>query len=149
MVSLIVLVGIPGCGKSTYAQSLKNEDTIVLSSDLIRKELFNDEQNQGKNTLVFDTLFDRAVENLRKGRNVVIDATNIIKNDRAKLLDNFKDLNILRKAIVIHTPIEICIERDLNRTRNVGEEVILRMANDFEMPTKEEGFDEISVVEAK
>lgn len=40
MVNMIVLVGIPGCGKSTFADILcRNGNVIRLSSDEIRKEL--------------------------------------------------------------------------------------------------------------
>jgi len=141
------LVGIPGCGKSTYAKTLENENTVVLSSDLLRKEILKDEQSQANNSLIFETLYARARENIKNGKNVVVDATNVVKEDRAKLLENFADLDISRKAIVVQTPIEICIERDKNRDRTVGEDVIFRMVESFELPSKEEGFDEIIFID--
>jgi predicted kinase len=75
MSKLIVLMGLPGSGKSTYANQF--DHSVVLSSDAIRKELFNDVQYQGKNELVFDTLYRRAKEYLERGYDVVIDSTHL------------------------------------------------------------------------
>ena len=61
MNKLIVLVGLPASGKSTYANTLAEiPNTIVLSSDKLRKELLGDESCQTNNQLVFDTLYRRA-----------------------------------------------------------------------------------------
>lgn len=52
---LIILCGIPGSGKTCYAERYikANPDTIHLSSDAIRKELWGDEATQGDNNQVF------------------------------------------------------------------------------------------------
>ena len=122
---LIVLGGLPASGKSTYAkEKLKSEETIVLSSDELRKELLGNESDQTNNEIVFRTLYARAKEYLQNGKNVVIDATNINIKARRGLLSNFAKMPIERIAIVFATPFEICIERDKSRKRTVGEEVI-------------------------
>ena len=143
---LIIMIGIPGCGKSTYAQAMEDANTVVISSDIIRKELLGDEQDQNNNALVFSTLYAKSREFLKKGKDVVIDATNINTFERKRVLDNFKDLNIKRIALVIDTDIKICIERDSLRARHVGEDIILGYANKYEAPTKAEGFDEIVII---
>lgn len=139
---LIFLIGLPGSGKTTYAKNnLSNCE--ILSSDSIRKELFGDETCQADNKLIFSTLYERAKEHLKNGKDVVIDATNVKLIERQKALSEFKDFSVKRIAIVINTPVKECIERDKSRVRTVGKNVIYKFKKIFSKPTKEEGFDEI------
>lgn len=149
MNKLIVLVGLPASGKSSYAkQHLANENTIILSSDILRKELFGNECCQDNNELVFRTLYKRAKEELLNSNNVVVDATNINMKARRNILSNFSKMNIERKAIVFATPLETCIERDRQRERTVGEDVIKKFLYNFEIPMEYEGFDDIQIIES-
>jgi len=143
---LYVLVGLPASGKSTYAKEVLSKDAEILSSDAIRKELLGSEENQENNALVFETLYNRARNLLKDGKNVAIDATCINKFERKRVLSNFTDLQIERIVIFIDTPVEICYERDEKRSRTVGREVIDKYVNKFEYPTLDEGFDKIEVV---
>lgn len=148
MNKLIVLVGLPASGKSTYAREhLQDENTIILSSDKLREELLGDERCQENNDLVFRTLYQRAKEHLLQGKNVVIDATNINIKARRSILSNFVKMNIERVAIVFATPFERCLEKDILRERTVGEEVVRKFLYRFEIPMEYEGFDEIKFVE--
>jgi len=146
MQTLYILIGIPACGKSTYANSLKNENTIVLSSDQIRKELFGSEKSQINNSLVFSTLYSRAKAFLNDKKDVIIDSTAINRFERQRILSNFTKQDIKKVAIVFSTPINACIERDRLRNRCVGEDIISMYANKFEPPNKKEGFDEIILI---
>ena len=96
--------------------------------------------------LIFSILFKRAKSKLKQGLNVVIDATNISASIRKKTLDYFSDLDLQRIATVINAPIEVCVSRDKIRTRSVGEDVVLKVARKYEPPTREEGFDEIQII---
>lgn len=148
MTTLILMVGIPASGKSTYTKMKLSPKYKILSSDAIRKELFEDESDQMHNEIVFQTLYERARNLLVSGKDVVIDATNNNANIRKKALSHFEDLNIKRKAIVIETPINECIKRDNERKRHVGENVISNFSNSFEYPTKSEGFDDIICIKS-
>lgn len=149
MNKLIVLVGLPASGKSTYANTLAQiPNTIVLSSDKLRKELLGDESCQTNNQLVFDTLYSRAKQYLIDGYNVVIDATNINMKDRKRTLTHFQSLNIERIALVFATPIEVCYARDEKRERTVGKDVIDKFVQRFEIPMEYEGFDKIEIIES-
>ena len=141
MNKLYVLVGIPASGKSTYAKSLNN--VAVFSSDEIRKELFGDEKIQAKNWLVFKTLYNR-VNNALKTSDALIDATNTKLDDRQKLLTKITE-PCVKVAVVFKTPVEVCISRDKQRARMVGEDIIRRYNDEFVMPSTSEGFDEIII----
>lgn len=145
---LTLMVGLPASGKSTYARVLGEADnTTVLSSDILRKELLGSEADQSNNDLVFKTLYERARALLKDGKNVVIDATNINAKDRKRTLSNFSDLHIERFCYVMSTPVDVCIERDKNRDRTVGENIINKFLCRFEIPMYFEGFDEIAILQ--
>ena len=149
MNKLFILVGIPASGKSTYAKEiLKDENTIILSSDVLREELLGDKSCQTNNELVFSTLYKRAKEYLNNGKNVVIDATNINMKDRRRTLSNFQGMKIERIAIVFATPFEVCYVRDEQRERTVGKNVIDKFVQRFEIPMEYEGFDRVEVWDA-
>lgn len=144
---LILLVGIPGSGKTTYAKKYIEQaaNTIHLSSDTIRKELYGDESIQGNPRDVFSLMQKRAIEALNNGRNVLYDATNITRKDRASIINICPKFAKI-ECHIIWAPIETCIERDGNRDRTVGKEVIDRILKRFQAPYYDEGIDEIKVI---
>lgn len=76
MSTLYIMVGIPGAGKDYYIEHTKKDTDIVLSSDGIRAEL-GDVNDQSQNELVFSMLYERLEENLKAGNDVWFNATNI------------------------------------------------------------------------
>lgn len=144
---LIMLVGIPGAGKTTYATKYKQENpnTIHLSSDSIRKELWGDESIQGDNSQIFSLMHDRAVEALNNGQNVIHDATNMTRRDRAYMIELCPEF-VQIEAHIVWAPIETCIERDAARERTVGKAVIDKMLKRFQAPYYDEGIDVIEVI---
>ena len=143
--TLILLVGVPGSGKTTYAKDYIERNTIHLSSDTIRAELYGDESIQGDPTEVFSLMQKRAVEALNEGYDVIYDATNITRKDRASIISVCPKFAKI-EAHIIWAPIETCIERDAARDRTVGKEVIDRMLKRFQAPYYDEGIDEIKTV---
>lgn len=144
---LILLVGIPGSGKTTYAKEYVETipNTIHLSSDTIRKELYGDESIQGDPAEVFSLMQKRAVAALNNGNDVVYDATNVTRKDRASIISICPKFAKIETHI-IWSPIEECIKRDASRDRNVGKEVIDRMLKRFQAPFYDEGIDEIKII---
>jgi len=76
---LVLLVGIPGSGKSTWINSNKPKwkNTIVISPDNIRRTMLGDVSSQADNKAVFDMAKNNTIDALKKGTNVVLDATNV------------------------------------------------------------------------
>ena len=143
MSKLILLVGLPGSGKSTYAEKLN--DYICVSSDNIRKELYGDENIQGNPQTVFQHMHDRTIQLLKQGRNVVYDTTNVSRKNRRGIIDKCKSFASI-ECHVIWTPYEECVERDAHRKRTVGTAVIKKMLYRWESPHWSEGFSNILIV---
>ncbi len=146
--SLILLVGIPGSGKTTYAKKYISEypkTPIHLSSDKIREELYGDETVQGNPGEVFALMQKRAIEALNDGHDVLYDATNVTRKDRAGIISICPKFAKI-ECHIIWAPIETCIERDAARDRTVGKQVIDRMLKKFQAPYYDEGIDEIKIV---
>lgn len=143
--TLILLCGIPGSGKTTYAEKMKNSYTYHLSSDAIRKELYGDENIQGNPSDVFALMQDRTIMLLNNGFDVIYDATNITRKDRASIIAKCPRFAQI-KCHIIWAPIETCIERDAARKRTVGKEVIDRMLKRFQPVFYDEGINEIKVI---
>lgn len=144
---LILLVGIPGSGKTTYAKNYieKVPNTIHLSSDAIRAELYGDESIQGNPAEVFSLMQKRAVEALNDGYDVLYDATNITRKDRACIIDICPKFAKI-ECRIIWAPIEECIKRDATRGRTVGKEIIDRMLKKFQAPYYDEGITRIEII---
>ena len=144
---LILLCGIPGAGKTHYAKNyitLQN-NTVHLSSDSIRAELYGDESTQGNPAEVFGLMQKRAIEALNNGYDVLYDATNITRKDRSGIIGVCPKFARI-ECHIIWAPIEVCIERDTARDRTVGKEVIDRMLKRFQAPFVDEGIDNIQIV---
>lgn len=147
MTTFSMLIGLPGSGKTYYANKyLKQENTTILSSDEIRKVLLGSEDAQWGNSTVFKAMNLATIENLKEGRNVVYDATNINSKRRMELLEQIKkevkeDISFV--AIILSVPYETCVDRQQKRERKVPEEVINKMLKKFEVPYYEEGWDKI------
>jgi protein phosphatase len=112
--SLIVLIGVSGSGKSTFAQRhfLSAE---VLASDAFRALVSDDENDQASTDDAFDALHFVAGIRLRRRKLTVIDATNVQVSSRKPLIELARRHDCLAVAIVLDTPERVCQAR--NRTR--------------------------------
>lgn len=144
---LILLVGPPGVGKTTYANKYIKENSNIthLSSDSIRKELWGDDAIQGDNNEVFSLMQTRAIEALNNGQDVIYDSTAMTRKDRSYIISLCPKF-VQIKAHIIWAPIETCIERDAARKRTVGKAVIDKMLKRFQAPFFDEGISEIKII---
>ena len=113
--SLVVLVGATGSGKSTFARRHFNP-TEVISSDFCRGLVSDDENDQGATKDAFDVLHYIAGKRLAAGRRTVVDATSVQSDARRHLIDLAKQYDVLPIAIVLDVPEEVCAERNAART---------------------------------
>lgn len=139
---LIVMCGLPASGKSTYSEWLAESGIFCgVCPDKIRGELYGDENIQGDGKQVFAIAYAR-LKDLGKGKNnVVFDATNINAQRRKELIKEMRPYFDVIICKWFSTPIDICVQRNMARERQVPQEVIKRMWWNFENPTLAEGFD--------
>ncbi len=142
---LILICGVPGSGKSTSAQYWKNTGAIVLSSDALRAQLGSGEGDQSVSPLVFRLMEQMAEYLLRHDYRVLIDATNYNIKARKPFVDLARKYNRKILAEVISVSLVVAKERNKARARVVPDDVIERMFNQFEMPTKGE-VDEVKII---
>ncbi len=137
--TVVVLVGLPASGKSTWAAGKP-----VLSSDAMRALLAGDERDQSIHKEVFAAIRYLLKERIRLGRPVTyVDATHLTPWERAP----YKRLKGVRlEAVFFDTPLEVCKARNRARARVVPDEVIDRMAAKLVKPARDEGFRKITVV---
>lgn len=140
-------VGLPGSSKSTWAEANKEKlNAVIHSSDSIREEL-GDVNDQTKNNEVFDILHKRVKEDLLNGKNIIYDSTGLKRKNRLHLISNIlRDVPCEKICVLFATPYEICIKNNANRDRKVPEYVISNMYKSFEVPCKQEGWDDIRIV---
>lgn len=143
MTKFYMLVGLPGSGKSTYSNKLKEENVAVYSSDAIRLELFGDDEDQSHNVEVFAELHRRVVNSLASNIDTCYDATNISSKNRKTFLASIGKIPCEKIAIVFATPYSECLSRNQLRDRHVPDYVIERMYKNFTMPCIQEGFSEV------
>ncbi|WP_405649248.1 polynucleotide kinase-phosphatase [Streptomyces sp. NBC_00019] len=113
--SLVVLVGASGSGKSTFAHR-HFKSTEVISSDFCRGLVSDDENDQGATKDAFDVLHYIAGKRLAAGRRTVVDATSVQSDSRRQLIDLAKQYDVLPIAIVLDVPENVCAERNASRS---------------------------------
>lgn len=122
--SLIVLIGASGAGKSTFAH-WHFKSSAILSSDYFRGIVSDDETNQEATNDAFDVLHYIAAKRLAAGKLTVIDATNVQPESRKSLINLAKHYHCFAVAIVFDLPESICQERNKQRSdRQFGSHVV-------------------------
>ena len=124
--SLVVLIGASGSGKSTFARK-HFRPTEVISSDYCRALVSDDENDLAATNDAFDILHFIAGKRLAAGRLTVVDATNVKPEDRKPLIELGRQFHCLPVAMVLNIPERICQERNAVRTdRRLGTHVAHR-----------------------
>ncbi len=150
MKRLILLVGVPGSGKTTLAQNLVSKGFDRLCADDIRLELYGDAAQQGDPKRVFAIFFERFETLLKEGKNIVVDNMNVKLEHRQQITAMARNSNYTNIQIwVLDVPLDICLARNRKRERQVPEDVITNSFNTLNRqgkPKTEEG--EIVIVKA-
>jgi len=140
-VKLIITVGLPGSGKSTYLASL---GVNAISSDEIRRLIADDPHDQTMNARVFATVRYLVRQRLASGRPVTyVDATRLTPWERKPYLQLALRYGCKIEALFFDVPVETCMARNQTRDRIVPEFAIINMARRLIPPSKKEGFNRV------
>ena len=133
---IIVLVGISGSGKSTFASTTVRhnpERYVTLSRDKVRELIYGYTESDvheyyGRNDFnymerqVSDTLDVLISFWLKKGKDVIVDNTHL----KRKYIEEYDKFGVDVETIFFGVDLDVAIERDSKRVRRVGEDVIRR-----------------------
>ena len=155
---IIVLVGLPGSGKSTWRDDFlatAKEDFVVVSSDDIIEEMCAEEgitysegfeKFAGKATGKMKQNFREAVNS---GRNIIWDQTNMTQKKRRGILKGVPE-DYYREVVAFEiTEAELnkrLAQREKETGKHIPEFVVKKMANSYQPPTRQEGFDNVTIV---
>lgn len=140
---VVLLIGLPGSGKSTWA---RQQGGGVLSTDEIRAMLSDDATNQAIHGEVFATLRYLLRRRLALRMPVTfIDATNSTRHERRAYIKIAAWFDASAEAVFFDTPVEVCKQRNLGRARVVPEWAIDMMAARLRPPSVDEGFERVTV----
>lgn len=143
MKQLVLLVGVPGAGKTTLAQRLLDKGYLCLNADAIRKELWGDAGDQREPDKVFGLFYERLEEALAAEKDIVIDNTNINTKHRGPILQRaikagYTDIQLW----ILDVPLEVCLSQNRDRERAVPDDIVINYFNTLQThgkPRKHEG----------
>lgn len=147
--AIMMLVGVPGSGKSTYAQELikelkaENHTVAYISRDKIRfNALEPNDLYFDKEKAVFNEFIRQVNQAIEDGfEYVIIDATHVSPVSRAKVLKRVRAPSyVALNIMVMDCSLETCIERNEKRAGiyKVPVSAIENMYKNFVYPTPEE-----------
>ena len=146
--SLVVLVGTSGSGKSTFARR-HFLPTEVISSDYCRGLVADNENDQAATKAAFEVLHFIVGKRLEAGRLAVVDATNVRPEDRKSLVEIARRYHMLPVALAFDLPEALCQERNRARLdRDFGGHVIRNQRQQLQRSLRglhREGFRHVTV----
>jgi predicted kinase len=136
---LIILVGPPASGKSTWGKEFAKKNNVVyVSTDEIRGEIGKDESDQSVSDVAFVIAKNRVAKSLFQGNHTMIDATNINRKSRRDWVNMKKSYGAYVVAVTFEVPTDELYRRDAARFRHVGKEIIDRFVSKYQRPDETE-----------
>ncbi len=146
---VIILVGAPGSGKSTWSKEIEKANSnnlIRICPDEFRAKLGTGENDQSVSAAAFEATRNTMIDILDRGLGVIVDATNMYRKTREQFISIARKKNALVTAIVFKVDRDTLINRNIARGkeggRNVPVDVIDKMLAKYQEPDKTE-FDEV------
>lgn len=140
MRTLYVMVGVPASGKTTKA---KEVDGTRVSFDDIREYLYGDASCRGVQSEIQAEFKRRMTQLIVEGKSVVLDYQGLTPESRGTFISQYGRYFERLVAVYLNTPLEVCLERNRQRSRHVPEFVIRRNHNMLCVPDESEGFHEV------
>jgi putative nucleotidyltransferase with HDIG domain len=146
---LIMMVGIPGSGKSTISNNIQvnrngNLTTPKIhSSDALREEWYGDASIQGDNEKRDLEMKHRMIADMAAGKDIVYDATNISKRRRVAFINDIANIHCRPVCVCVMKPFDICLKDNESRAWIVPSSSMKKMYTNWNPPHYTEGFEQI------
>jgi len=141
---VVVLIGLPGSGKSTW---VAQQNSVPVSSDELRRLLRDDAADQSIHGLVFKLMREFLRLRISLGAPVTyVDATNITRKQRRPFVKIAEHSGCRCEAVYFNLPVEECLRRNAARSRQVPEDAIRTMAAKLQPPEESEGFAAVTLL---
>jgi predicted kinase len=149
-----MMVGVPGSGKSTWIKENIFNNSIVLSTDdkieeiasqcdMTYNQVFEDNIKE-----VTDEFFDEIEYNVTKGNNIIIDRTNLTPKSRKRILNMItSDYKKIAVVVQCSDPFIHANRLASRKGKTIPNHIIESMKNTFIMPSLEEGFNDITIID--
>ena len=134
--TMVLLIGIPGSGKSTFFEKKLAADHVRVNLDTLK--------TRNREAHLIDTCFE-------EGNSFCVDNTNLTRAERAKYIAKAKACRWRVIGYFMQSVVKDCIARNELRTGNtrLPAKAVAAMSNRMELPARDEGFDELYFVEIK
>ncbi|MEU2462362.1 AAA family ATPase [Streptomyces sp. NPDC012473] len=136
--ALCVLVGPPGCGKSTFAARCPDSWRVCL--DRFRELATDDERDQSATPVAVEIQNLLLDARLSRARTTIVDSTNLEKRVRADLLTRARRWQRPCVAVLFDVPLDVVEARNAGRERVVRPHVVRKLHQ--LLPTAEQLHDE-------
>lgn len=132
--AMILLIGIPGSGKSTFYRQKFASDYVRVNLDTLK--------TRRREADLINACFS-------EGRNFCVDNTNLTKAERARYIRQAKEQGWRVVGFFLQSVVKDCIARNELREGDakLPAKVVAAMSNRLELPSWDEGFDELYYVE--
>jgi bifunctional polynucleotide phosphatase/kinase len=129
---IIILVGYPGSGKTTFTEEHYNDNYIIIHGDDYKSNL--------------KKMLKASIPYIKEGKSIVFDATNGTKKKRSEYINFAKEHNIPIKCVHISTSFEESLIRNKQRKNIVPNIVYYIYKKNFQEPLIEENFTEVIII---
>lgn len=131
MSKVIILKGLPGSGKTTWAKEQKGYKRV--NKDDLRAMIDNSQWSKSNESFVLEVRDLIISHTLASGKNIIVDDTNVNSIHEKNIRDIASVIGAEVEVKIFNTPVEECIARDAKREKPVGEKVIREMAERFSL----------------
>ncbi len=144
--ALIIAVGAPASGKSTWSKKFCEDNNVIrVSTDEIRAEIGKGESDQSVSYAAFCIAKKRISQALALGKHALIDATSCDRKSRKDWINMGRGAGAYIVTVAFEVPTNELYRRDAERERHVGKAVIDHFVSKYTRPSVDEGIDKIIV----
>lgn len=154
---IVIVCGLHGSGKSHFAHRFFREQNFKrVNRGELRKSLFmmthygeewKNSNFKAENENLVKHVERKIIEQIiLENKKILIDNTSLTKEYRKNYINIAKKNNKQIGAIFLHTPIDVCLERNRKQEDPFPESLISNQFANIDSPTESEGFKKVKII---